>query len=189
MLGIAALLGPWAAHLVCGSSSFHYLAAAHLIGTPPRERPTNATGPSHPAPAPVTKPAHLFGRSGMGKSIFLVTEQIKNYFFWKSEIDKFAGFAVIARRMSLRPLPLWERACWRQSRMMMGEGSRQTQAPRRAKRRRSSERLCVWRPLIRPRFARAPSPTRGEGRKLCAAFVTAPLPQGVPQEERAHLHA
>jgi hypothetical protein len=65
MLGIAALLGPWAAHLVCGSSSFHYLAAAHLIGTPPRERPANATGPSHPAPAPVTKPAHLFGRSGM----------------------------------------------------------------------------------------------------------------------------
>ena len=49
-LGIAALLGPWAAHLVCGSSSFHYSAAAHLTGTPPRERPANATGPSHPAP-------------------------------------------------------------------------------------------------------------------------------------------
>ena len=35
-------------------------------GTPPHERPANATGPSHPAPAPMMKPAHLFGRSGMG---------------------------------------------------------------------------------------------------------------------------
>ena len=31
---------------------------------PLHERPTDATGPSHPAPAPVTIPAHLFGRSG-----------------------------------------------------------------------------------------------------------------------------
>ncbi len=80
MLGIAALLGPRAAHPVCGSSSFHYFAASAPHSAPSHERPTDATGPSHPAPAPVTQPAHLFGRSGMGKTIIPAAEQIKNYF-------------------------------------------------------------------------------------------------------------
>ena len=38
MLGIAALLGPRAAHLVCESSSFHYLAT-RATGTPRTKGP------------------------------------------------------------------------------------------------------------------------------------------------------
>src|SRR5215212_3886168 len=66
MLGIAALLGPWAAHLVCRSSSFHYLAAARR--KPARRR---AKGPQTRRVRRI--PLHAgdeagapLGRSGMG---------------------------------------------------------------------------------------------------------------------------
>ena len=55
-------------------------------GTPSRERPANATGPSHPAPAPATKPARLSAGAGRpnkysywhGRSSYLFSENQKN---------------------------------------------------------------------------------------------------------------
>ena len=64
MLGIAALLGPWAAHLVSGSSSFHYLAGFCLNRLSPARKARTRDGAVASRSAPVTIPARLFVEAG-----------------------------------------------------------------------------------------------------------------------------
>ena len=65
MLGLAALLGPWAAHLACGSSSFHDLATA--LPRParlPHRKARSRDGAVASRSTPAMKPAHLFVGAG-----------------------------------------------------------------------------------------------------------------------------
>src|SRR5688572_8423272 len=63
MLGTAALLGPWAAHLGCGSSSFHYLARCCQPARPCTKGPQSRRGRRIPLHAGDETDAPL-GRSG-----------------------------------------------------------------------------------------------------------------------------
>ena len=68
-----------------GHRPFTTSQPARFNGAPSHERPTDATGPSHPAPAPVMLPARLF--VGAGQPINIPRNRTgQGLFFWKPEI-------------------------------------------------------------------------------------------------------